>query len=109
MKVLILALMIVSLSSMAADKKVSATNKSKVQDSSKTLDVEGKGQKEEIVDQTATWTDKNPIKAHITCKAKDGHELKQGDSGYDACIKKVKEDKHNKEDPKADVEVKFEK
>ena len=49
------------------------------------------------------------MKAHVTCKTKDGHELKQGETGYDACIQKVKADKNSKNEPKADVEVKFEK
>lgn len=108
MKILILSLLVLSMSAVAADKKVSETNKPR-EPRDKTLNIENRNGKEEIVDETATLTHKNPIKAHVTCKTKDGNELRQGDHGYAACIKKVKEDKHNQTDPKADVEVKFEK
>lgn len=109
MKVLVVSLMVLSMSVMAADKKVTVINKPKTDTTPKTLNVEGGGEKEDIVDQTATLTDKNPMKAHVTCKTEDGQELKQGDADYKACLKKVKADKHNKNNPKADVEVKFEK
>ena len=89
MKVLILSLMVFSLSAFAADKKMAAAVPKKDLHTG-TLDIETKGDKEEIVDQTTLMTDKEVLKAEVTCKTLTGLELKPSDAGYKACLKKAK-------------------
>jgi hypothetical protein len=61
----------------------------------------------EIVGDTALYTEPGKVKVHFTCKAKDGHEIKQGETGYDECLQKVKNDNPNSKDPSADIKVNF--
>ncbi|MBC7427655.1 MAG: hypothetical protein H7336_03525 [Bacteriovorax sp.] len=110
MKYLILSMLVLSTSAHAADSKMKSTTKNIVKsESTGTMDIDPKNKTEEMADQTATLSDKDVAKMYVTCKAKDGHEMKQGDTGYEDCLKKVKSDKKNSKDPKADVDVKFEK
>lgn len=112
MKFLMLALLITSFSAFSADKKIAATAttskaaKTKVTNDSQpgTLDVEGSSKTKEITDETALMTDKHVVKSEVTCKAKDGHEMKKGDKGFEECIQRAKTDKKD-----TDVNVKFEK
>lgn len=109
MKYLLLALLVLSTSVMSADKKTVAQSMKKnttAETDSKTMNVAPADKNKEITDETALYTDAPELKAKVTCKAKDGHELKAGDKGYEACIKKVKA---SKDDPKAEVKVEFEK
>ena len=110
MKYLVLSFLVLSMPAFAAEKKMKSTTKSTVKEEPKgTLDISPKSKSQEIVDETATITDKDIVKAEVTCKAHDGHVLNQNDKGYHACLQKVKSDNKNSSDPKADVEVKFEK
>ncbi|MEA9357566.1 hypothetical protein SHI21_15160 [Bacteriovorax sp. PP10] len=109
MKYLLLALLVLSTTAIAAEKKVVAQTTKKntvVEQNSNTLDVTPADKTQERADETALYTDAPEVKAKVTCKTKDGHELKAGDKGYKACLKKVKASKH---DPKAEVKVEFEK
>lgn len=73
---------------------------------SNTLDIEGgKDAKAEAVDETALYTEPGKMKVNFSCKAKDGHEIKQGEQGYDECLQKVKNDKNNPHEPNADIKV----
>lgn len=72
----------------------------------KTLDVEGnKDAKAEVIDETALYAEPGKMKVNFSCKAKDGHEIKQGEQGYDDCLQKVKNDKNNPHEPNADIKV----
>jgi hypothetical protein len=103
MKYLLLALLVLSTSAMAADaKKVSSVKT----DTKGTLDVTPTSMKDEVSEDTPLVMDSKNVKVNITCKAKDGHELKHGDKGYNECLEKVKNDKHGKD---ADVKVDFKK
>lgn len=104
MKYLLLSLLVLSTSSFAAEKKVVAqtTTKTKAATTDKTLDVTPESKTQEVADETALYTEKHMMKAKVSCKAKDGHELKQGDKGYEECLKKVK-------GKDSDVKVEFEK
>lgn len=111
MKYLLLALLVLSTAAMSAEKKVVAQAMAKkpnvaIETDTKSLDVDPADKTKEIADETALYTDAPDIKEKITCKTKDGHELKAGDKDYNACIKKVKASKN---DPKAEVKVEFEK
>lgn len=116
MKFLILTLVLGLMNSVyAADpkKKVAQANTSNTMKElgkidQKTLDLEGKkNEKAEIADETALYTEPGKIKVNISCKAKDGHQIKQGEAGYEECLQKVKSDKHNSKDPKADLNFQF--
>lgn len=104
MKYLLLALLIFSTSAMSADKKrvAQTTTKKTVAVSDKTLDVTPESPSEEMADKTGLYTNNHSMKAHVTCKAKDGHVIKHGEKGYEECIKNVKNDN-------SDVKVEFEK
>jgi hypothetical protein len=110
MKYLLLALLVLSTTAMSAEKKVAQAISKKpnvaAETDTKSLDVDPADKTKEIVDETALYTDAPDVKAKVTCKAKDGHELNPGERGYKACIRKVKSSKH---DPKAEVKVEFEK
>lgn len=111
MTYLLLALLVLSTTTvMSAEKKVIAHTMAKkpnvaVETDTKSLDIDPADKTKEIADETALYTDAPEMKAKVICKTKDGHELKAGDKGYKACIKKVKANKH---DSKAEVKVKFE-
>lgn len=108
MKYLILSLLVLSMSAFAADSKMKSTTKNTVKAAEAgTMDIDPKDKTEDMADHTPTLTDKD-VNVHVICKGKDGHELKEGDAGYKACINKVKTDKKNSKDPKANVDVKFE-
>lgn len=91
--------------------KTSASNKASMKElgkiDSKTLDMEPASKKEEIADETALYTEPSKVKVNFSCKAKDGHEIKQGEKGYDECLQKVKNDKNNPNQPNADIKVNF--
>lgn len=109
MKYLLLAIFVLSTTAISAEKKTVAqvTKKSAiVEPDSKTLDVVPTDKNKEIAEETALYTDPPAIKEKVSCKTKDGHEIKAGEKGYEACIKKFKASKHN---PKAEVKVEFEK
>jgi hypothetical protein len=110
MKYLLLALLVLSTTAMSAEKKVAQAIAKKpnvaAETDAKSLDVDPANKTQEIADETALYTDAPEMKTKVTCKTKDGHELKAGDKGYKACLKKVKASKH---DPKAEVKVEFEK
>ncbi len=100
MKYLVLPLLVLSLSTFAADKKMKSLASSTVKnDETRTLDITPQDKTDEIADKTATLTDAEFVKAEVTCKTKDGHQFKEGDSGYKECLKKAK----------ADLQVKFKK
>lgn len=114
MKYLLMALLTFSLSLQAAEKTKktaktsSATSKTmselgKIDQS--TLDLEAKDKKADIADETALYTEPGKIKVNFSCKAKDGHEIKQGEKGYDECLQKVKNDKNNPHGPNADIKI----
>jgi hypothetical protein len=97
---LILTILIFSFSSFAADKKNMTVAKSIIKTAeSGILDINPKDKTEDITDKTLTLTDKDIIKAEVTCKTKDGKEFKDGDAGYKDCLEKSK----------AELEVKFKK
>ena len=104
MKYLLLSLLVLSTAAMSAEKKVvaQAATKKTVTTGDKTLDVTPESKSEEMADQTGLYTEKHSMKAHISCKAKDGHVIKHGEKGYEECIKNVKNDN-------SDVKVEFEK
>lgn len=119
MKFLLLSVLVLSMatSALAAEKKkgalikTSASNKASMKElgkiDSKTLDMEPNSEKEEIVDQTALYAEPGKVKVNFSCKAKDGHEIKQGEKGYEECLQKVKNDKNNPHGPNADIKVNF--
>ncbi len=112
MKVLIFAqitFLLLATTAFSADQKTRTSSKVKPDKSENTMNIEPNSKDEEIIESTATLTDKHSMKAHVICKGKDGHELKQGEVGYEACIQKVKADKNTKSEPAAAVEVKLEK
>lgn len=110
MKYLLLSLVVLSTSAMAADAKKSVAATSKTTQSTKgTLDVNPKSKADEVSEDTALTLRPEQVKVDISCKEKGGHELKHGDKGYEECLQKVKEDKKNSHDPKADVKVDFKK
>ena len=78
----------------------------KIASSEKTLDL-APADKNEIAGDTALYTGPEKVKVNFSCKAKDGHEIKQGETGYDECLQKVKNDKPNSKDPSADIKVNF--
>ena len=73
----------------------------------KTLDVAPEPKSKEITDDMALYTKPNNVKVNFSCKTRDGHEIKQGEKGYDECLQKVKNDKNNPHDPNADIKVNF--
>lgn len=116
MKFLVMSLLVLSLTSNlnAAEKskkvaasKTNATNKMKTLGTvdQETLDVEAKDKNADVKDETALYTDSDKMKVSFSCKTKDGHEIKQGEKGYDECLQKVKNDKNNPHDPNADIKV----
>lgn len=118
MKFLLLSVLVLSTVSpaFAADKKkaiikTSANDKASMKElgkiDSKTLDMEPQSKKEEIADETALYAEPSKVKVNFSCKAKDGHEIKQGEKGYDECLQKVKNDKNNPHEPNADIKVNF--
>lgn len=110
MKYLLLSLLVLSTTAFSAEKTVaqaSMKKKTTTQEvDSKSLDVTPTSKEQEMADETALYTEKHSMKAQVKCKAKDGHELKAGEKGYEDCLKKVKANKH---DPKEEVKVEFEK
>nr|BDT27743.1 hypothetical protein BHI3_12090 [Bacteriovorax sp. HI3] len=114
MKYLLMALLTLSLSTYAAEKtkktaKTSSGTSKTMSELGKidqsTLDLEAKDKKADIADETALYTEPGKIKVNFSCKAKDGHEIKQGEKGYDECLQKVKNDKNNPHEPNADIKV----
>lgn len=109
MKYLLVLLFVLSSAAMSAEKVIAQSSmkkNTKIESDKKSLDMDPTSKEEEMADETALFTEKHPMKAHVSCKTKAGVELKAGDKGYEACLKKVKESKH---DPKAEVKVEFEK
>ena len=111
MKYLLLSLLVLSVSAMAATTATKSTTKSgMIKDDSKgTLNLESKSKESEASEEKALVMDPKDVKMDVSCTAKDGHELKQGEKGYEACLKKAKHDKKNPHDPKADIKVDFKK
>lgn len=105
MKYLLLSLLVLSTTAISAEKMVAQASMKKAV-TTKEVDVTPTTKEEEMADETALYTEKHSMKAQVTCKTKDGAVLKANDKGYEACIKKVKAQKH---DPKAEVKVEFEK
>lgn len=100
MKYLLLLLLVLSTSAMTAEKKVAqATTKKMVQTEEGSLDVEPKDKTKEMADKTGLYTNSPDMKANVSCKEDNGHELKAGDKGYEECLKKHK----------AEVKVEFKK
>lgn len=91
--------------------KTSASNKASMKElgaiDSKTLDMDPKSKTEEIADETALYAEPGKVKINFSCKAHDGHEIKQGEKGYDECLQKVKSNKNNPHEPNADIKVNF--
>ena len=111
MKTLLLCLMVISFQVQAVETKKSAnvmkSNRAKTtSDTTGTLDVDPKSAKEGVTEDTALVMKPENVKVDINCKARDGHEIKQGEAGYEDCLKKVKSSKHN---PDADLKVDFKK
>lgn len=71
----------------------------------KTLNVAPESKTKEITDDTALYAKPNDVKVNFSCKAKDGHDFKQGEKGYDECLQKVKNDKNNPHAPNAEIKV----
>ena len=111
MKYLLLSLLVLSTATMAADKAERTTNtRAKIAEpSSKTLDLETKGKTEDVTEDKALVMKPSDVKMDVTCKEKNGHELKHGDKGYEACLEQMKKDKKNPHAPNADVKVDFKK
>lgn len=89
---LLLSLLALSTTAMTSEKKVAqATTKkmAKVEEEN-SLDVDPKDKTQEIADKTGLYTNGPDVKANVSCKEKDGHELKVGDKGYEECLKKHK-------------------
>lgn len=115
MKCLLIALILMTKVGFAADTKKSksrASTANKMTElgriDSKTLDMAPENKNKEIVDETGLYTDKTSnVKVNFSCKSKDGHSIKQGEVGYEDCLQKVKNDKHNPHAPNADINVKF--
>lgn len=115
MKYLLLSLLVLSTTAMSADakKKTAQTSaKSSAQTMSElgkidenTLNVAPESKTKEITDDTALYAKPNNVKVNFSCKAKDGHEIKQGEKGYDECLQKVKNDKNNPHEPNAEIKV----
>ena len=108
MKTLFLSLMVLSMSAYAAEsvKKVAATTTtSKTVESAKTLNVESGTAKKDAVAEDTALVGKPEMKVQVTCKSDEGHDLKKGDKGFDACIKKVKNDKNTSQTPNSDIKV----
>ncbi|AUN97621.1 hypothetical protein DOM21_13315 [Bacteriovorax stolpii] len=114
MKYLLMVLLTFSLSAHAAEKtkkaakNAPATSKTmselgKIDQS--TLDLEAKDKNAGIAEETALYAEPGKMKVNFSCKAKDGHEIKQGEKGYDECLQKVKNDKNNPHEPNADIKV----
>ena len=113
MKFLLLSLLVLSSATFAADKKPKGAtangNKMSAQDKmdSKTLDINPGDKSKDVGEDTALYTDSDKMKMKVTCKSHtDGHELKQGEAGYEDCLQKVKNDKKNPHKPNADINVK---
>ena len=101
MKYLLLSFLIFSTQVMSNEKKIiSQVTKKPTVDTGKTLDIDPTGKTREIVDETTLYTQEHGMKAKVSCKTKEGKELKQGDKGYEECLKAH---------PEADVKVEFEK
>lgn len=100
MKYLLLSLLVFSTQVMSAEKKVVSQVTKKQAVEKETLDMDPSSKTREIVDETALYTEKHGMKAKVSCKTKEGKELKQGDKGYEECLKAH---------PEADVKVEFEK
>lgn len=118
MKYLLLVLIVLSSNTIYAETKkpktVAQTSKANDKTMSelgkidqKTLDVAPEPKTKEITDDTALYTKPNNMKVNFACKAVDGHEIKQGEQGYDECLQKVKNDKNNPHKPNADIKVNF--
>ena len=104
MKYLLLSLLVLSASAMSADQKTVAQAKTKksITTAPTTLDVTPESASEEMADKTGLYTNNYSMKAKVSCKAHDGHEIKQGEKGYEECIKNAKNDS-------SAVKVEFEK
>ena len=114
MKYLLLSLLVFSITAttMAADakKKVAQASASKTMTElgkidEKTLNVAPESKTKEVTDETALYAKPSAVKVNFSCKAKDGHEIKQGEQGYDECLQKVKNDKNNPHAPNAEIKV----
>ena len=89
-------------SGFAADAvKVSAKSKAAIEKTGETLDVEGKKSDSDL----DLMTQEHDMKVDVTCKLKDGKEIKEGETGYEDCLKKAKPKKNSKKAPAADVKV----
>jgi hypothetical protein len=86
----------------AGKKTVAQAPAKKVVTLEKTLDVTPESETEEVAEKTGLYTDNHSMKAKVSCKTKAGHEIKQGEKGYEECIKNVKNEN-------SDVKVEFEK
>jgi hypothetical protein len=110
MKYLLLALLVLSTSVMSQENSMMKASAPKLKNDSKgTLDVTPKSKTEDVTEDKALVMKPDQVKMVVTCKAKDGHELKHGDKGYEECIQKMKNDKKNPHAPNADVKVDFKK
>ncbi len=112
MKYVMMSLLAFSLSLHAAEKpkKTQSSSASKKMSElgkidQKTLDVESSRGKAEVAEETALYTEPDKIKLKFSCKAKDGHDIKQGEAGYDECLQKVKNNKPDSKDSDADIKV----
>lgn len=99
MKYLLLSLLVFSTAAVSAEQKIiaqAATKKTAAPD--KTLDAAPESASKEMADQTGLFTNNHSMKAKVSCKTKDGHEIKPNEKGYDECLKNS-----------SDVKVEFEK
>lgn len=111
MKTFLLCLLVLSVQANAVETTKSAnvmkSNRAKTtNENAGTLDVTPTSVKEDVTEDTALVMKPETVKVDINCKARDGHEIKQGEAGYEDCLNKVKKNKHN---PDADLKVDFKK
>lgn len=105
MKILLtmLAFSLISTMSFAATSASKSTQSKVMNNQNKgTLDVTPTSKKDEVADDTPLVMNSEGVRVDITCKSHDGQILKQGDKGYDKCLKNVKKDKTKKDNIKVD-------
>ena len=102
MKYLLLTLLIFSAAAFGNDDESIAQVPSNdlITTTDKTLDIDPESVSDEAVDKTGLYTNDLSMKAKVTCKTRNGREIKQGEKGYKKCIKNVKK-------KRSDVKVKF--
>jgi len=57
--------------------------------------------KDEMADHAALYAEPSKVKMTFSCKTASGQELKQGEVGYDECLRNVKNEQFNKANKKS--------